>query len=88
MKNIAQTSLSSGLRNLPSRYTTSGVLVLLFLATLILCHCSKTVDITAPSDDEHGVSAQGTCVGCHSTAEMINLTGEPLPGPETTGGGG
>ena len=71
----------------PSRYSASAVLVLGLLATLVLCHCSKTVNLTAPGDEEHGVSALGTCLACHSTPEMINLTGVPLPTPGTSGGG-
>ena len=34
-----------------------------------------------PDENEPGVSAQGTCVACHSTEEMIELVAKPLPPP-------
>ncbi len=59
--------------------------VCLFFITLIICHCSKVVDITVPGDGDSLPSAHGTCVVCHTNAEMIQFVADPLPAPEEEG---
>ena len=72
---------------IPFRFTTAAALVFGLLISVVLCHCSKTVDITIPPDEDGGVSAYGTCIACHSNEEMITLTAKPIP-PQGEGGEG
>lgn len=60
-------------------------LVCVFFITLIICHCSKVVDITLPGDGDSLPSAHGTCVVCHTNAEMIQFVADPMPEPEQEG---
>lgn len=72
---------------LPSKFTTVSVLLLVLLTSLVLCHCSKTVDMLIPGDGDQLVSAQGTCVACHSNANMVDLVAKPIPPPAEGGEG-
>jgi hypothetical protein len=65
---------------IPSKFVKAGALACIFLVTLVVCHCSKTVDITYP-DGEQGVSAYGTCVTCHSNEQMVEFTAKAIPPP-------
>ena len=71
----------------PFRLATAVLFLLAMLLMIILCHCNKTVDITFPPG-EGGVSAQGTCVACHTNEEMVELTAKPIPSPEEGEGEG
>jgi hypothetical protein len=63
-----------------SRFVKAGALACVLLAMLIVCHCSKTVDITYP-DQQLGVSAYGTCITCHSSEQMVEFTAKAIPPP-------
>jgi hypothetical protein len=62
-------------------------LISLCITLLFFCYCSKIVDISIPPDEVGGVSAQGTCVACHSTEEMITLVAKEIPPAEEGGEG-
>ena len=88
MKN--RTDLSRFLKGvrMPARYTRVAALLCVFFLTLVICHCSKTVDIMVPGDDAASVSAFGTCVACHTNAEMVEFTASPIPPPSEESGEG
>ena len=66
---------------IPERYIRAGAVICIFFLTLMVCHCSREVNILLPPEGDQVVSTQGTCVGCHSSEEMIALVAEPLPQP-------
>lgn len=70
---------------LSSGFIRGAGLACLFCITLIICHCSKVVDITVPGDGDSLPSAHGTCVVCHTNAEMILFVADPMPEPEQEG---
>lgn len=88
MKN--RTDLSrflNGVR-MPARYTRVAALICVFFLTLVICHCSRTVDIMVPQDGPPGVSAFGTCVSCHTNAQMVEFTASPISAPSADAGEG
>lgn len=69
------------LRRIPPKFTKAAALACIFIITLIACHCSKTVDIMSSPEEEPGVSAYGSCVACHTNAQMVAFTANPIPVP-------
>ena len=67
--------------------TRIAALISLGVTLLFFCYCDKVVDINIPPDQEGGVSAQGTCVACHSTEEMIAFVADDIPPAEEGGEG-
>ena len=88
MKN--RTDLSKFLKGvrMPAKYTRIAALLCVFLLTLVICHCSKTVDMMVPQDELPGVSVFGSCVACHTNAEMVEFTASPIPPPAEDAGEG
>ena len=88
MKN--RTDLSRFLKGVrvPAKYTRAAALLCVFFMTLVICHCSKTVDMMVPQDEAPGVSAYGSCVACHTSVEMISFTASPIPPPSEEAGEG
>lgn len=64
-----------------------ALLISCFAISLLICNCSKIVDIGVPPDDEGGISDQGTCVACHSAEEMIAFVADDIPPPAEGGEG-
>ena len=73
---------------IPFKFIKVAALFCIFVITLIACHCSKTVDIIVPYDEEPGVSAYGSCVVCHTNAQMVAFTASPMPAPPGEGSEG
>ncbi len=66
----------------PPRKSAFIVMLIVILAlSVVLCRCSHTVDILMPIPGEEGVSAQGTCVACHGSDKMVDLTASPIEAP-------
>jgi len=85
-----RTDLSKFLKGvrMPAKYTRVAALLCVFLLTLVICHCSKTVDMIVPGDDTASVSAFGSCVACHTSAEMVEFTASPISAPSADAGEG
>jgi hypothetical protein len=64
-----------------------AMLIIILGLSFVLCTCSHTVDISMPAPGDQTVSAQGTCVACHSSDKMINLTAIPIQASADTGEG-
>ena len=73
---------------IPAGYTRVAALLCVFFLTFVICHCSKTVDMMVPQDEALGVSAYGSCVACHTNAEMISFTASAIPPPSEDAGEG
>jgi hypothetical protein len=79
--------LKNSKRKTPHKSAFIVMLIITLGISVVLCRCSHTVDILMPDPGEQGVSAQGTCVACHNSAKMIDLTASPIEAPPAGGEG-